>query len=294
MTNWRRVVTALAAMLALSALWMEAEESRPMILQIPVEFYPKIEKSNLEDGTVSYAKRNAEGTLNVASGNTVAIFIDTWSGPGGIDEFTPLRQRQQRFLEFCRQNGIAVIFAPNLPAAAHYPQYHTLKEKVEKLTEDYDVRPRNPPPFMSWPPAANDAFEQGRALRRQAREEGAEMPRIDLDISRHLQPLPTEYVLTTYMELRYVLWQEQATCLLYVGEYLNECIQQRETGINRIAGTDKWREPLQIVILKDLVAFDETEDIEEVLGREVMLDYFKRKLAFVSDSTALEIVPVKN
>lgn len=258
-------------------------------LTVPVEFYPGIDRKVDASGEEKFTKRNAQGSLEFSVDEVAVILIDTWNGPGGIDELTPLRKRQRAFLDYCRKTGITVIFAPNMPAAGNYPQYHELKEVVEKAVDGYDVRPKNPPPFMAWPKPGNDSYSQGLQLRRKAREEGEGMPRINMDISRHLRPLPTEYVLTSYMELRYVLWKEKLTCLLYAGEYLNECVQQRETGINRLAGTDKWRSPVSIVVMEDLVGFEETEDVDEILGSKVMLDYFKRKIAFVSRADQLEV-----
>lgn len=258
-------------------------------LTVPVEFYPKIIKEHVADGRDKYLKINGNGVLDFSIDEVAVILIDTWNGPGGIDELTPLRERQQEFLEFCRKSGITVIFAPNMPAAGNYPQYHALKWEVEQVIEGYDVLPKNPPPFMQWPQKGNRSYTQGVELRKEARREGEGMPRINLDISSHLRPHSDEYVLTTYMELRYVMWKEKITCLLYAGEYLNECIQQRETGINRLAGTDKWRSPVSLIVLKDMVAFEETEDVDEVLGSKVMLDYFKRKIAFVSSARDLTI-----
>ncbi|MEM9161423.1 MAG: hypothetical protein AAGB46_20445 [Verrucomicrobiota bacterium] len=252
-------------------------------LEIPVEFYPKIVEVAGEEGEeATYRKANASGVLHAKPGETAVILIDTWNGVGGADPLTPLRKRQKEFLEFCREVGITVIHAPNMPAAKNYPQYFEIKEKVSSMVEGYDVRPKNPPPFMELPKKNSEVYDQGRALRQSARVKDAFMPPTNLDISKHLKPLDSEYVLTSYMELRYVIWKEEIGCILYMGEYLNECVQQRETGINRLAGTDKWRVPLALVVLKDLVAFEETEDVEAALGSKVMLDYFKRKIAFVS------------
>lgn len=282
-----RLIVLICGLYLSSLLTAETNGTR---LNVPVEFFPRIVKETAEDGSDSYKKLNGQGSLNFSIDEVALILIDTWDGPGGIDELTPLRQRQKAFLEFCRDTGITVIFAPNMPAAGNYPQYDQIKKEVEKAVAGYDVHPKNPPPFMAWPERGNDSYQQGLELRKSARIEGVAMPPINNDISKHLKPLPEEYVLTTYMELRYVMWKEKVTCLLYAGEYLNECIQQRETGINRLAGTDKWRSPVSIVVLEDLVAFEETEDIDSVLGTPVMLDYFKRKIAFVANSRKLEVV----
>ncbi|MEX0320925.1 MAG: hypothetical protein AB3N63_02120 [Puniceicoccaceae bacterium] len=282
----RIAITVALTVLTQSLLMGDNDNTR---LTVPVEFWPGIVKDTDSDGVDHYTKGNASGSLKFSVDEVAVILIDTWNGPGGIDELTPLRKRQKAFLEFCRTEGITVIFAPNMPAVENYPQYHALKKEVEQAVAGYDVRPRNPPPFMEWPTRGNESYNQGVQLRRQARQDGVDMPRENMDISKHLQPLPDEYVLSSYMELRYVMWKEKITCMLYAGEYLNECVQQRETGINRLAGTDKWRSPVSLVVLEDLVAFQPTEDVDEILGAKVMLDYFKRKIAFVSRGSNLVV-----
>jgi len=114
--------------------------------------------------------------------------------------------------------------------------------------------------------------------------------RVQRDISRFLKPLEDEFVLASHHEFRYVLWKRKVKLLLYVGGALNECMQHRDTGINRLAGSDNPRTAFTIVVLEDCSSSKRTprSDPEEI--SQAMLDYFMCKIAFVSNSKDVAFV----
>jgi hypothetical protein len=91
------------------------------------------------------------------------------------------------------------------------------------------------------------------------------------------------------MEFRYVLWKERIKLLLYLGGALNECMQHRDTGINILAGTDSRRTPFTIVILEDCSTAMGSPEISSKMAAKVMLDYFKFKIAFTTNSKQLRV-----
>jgi hypothetical protein len=92
-------------------------------------------------------------------------------------------------------------------------------------------------------------------------------------------------VLCAYNEFRYVLWKERTKLLLYVGGALNECMLQRDTGINLLAGTDSTRVPVTIVVLEDCSSVIASPGADKETAAKVMLDFYRYKMAFTSVST---------
>jgi hypothetical protein len=89
------------------------------------------------------------------------------------------------------------------------------------------------------------------------------------------------------MEFRYVLWKENINLLLYIGGALNECMQHRDTGINSLAGIDTRRVPITIVVLADCSSAMGSPKVDAETTAEMMLEYFKYKIAFVASSKDL-------
>ena len=80
--------------------------------------------------------------------------------------------------------------------------------------------------------------------------------------------------------------------LLYIGGALNECMQHRDTGINYLAGVDSQRTAFTIAVLEDCSSAFDTPHFGAKTTAQVMLDYFKCKIAFVANSKEVEFLPV--
>lgn len=109
-------------------------------------------------------------------------------------------------------------------------------------------------------------------------------PRNERDISKYFLPLSNEYVVSSYDEYRYVLWKEKIKVILYTGGSLNECMLHRDTGINLLAGADSGRTNFTLVVLEDCVFTLSCSKDNYLVTKQVMLDYYKQKIAVVSAS----------
>lgn len=103
----------------------------------------------------------------------------------------------------------------------------------------------------------------------------------------HLRPKDNEYVLMTYEELRYVIWRHNLKLLIYMGGGMNECMLHRDTGINRFAGLDKERFPISIIVLEDCSYSGGGFSVSDSLFHKVMTEYYKQKIAFLSNSESI-------
>ena len=255
-------------------------------LRIPVRFYPP--------GGLGNVEAPAEGAFVVAARETALVLMDTWNG-GDPEEGQALPKTLgniRSFLHECRRHGVTVIHAPNHPVVDRYPQYHAIKETVQKFMGDYPPA-TEAPPFLGWPPRQNDLQVKARQLREDAQLTPAEVTRktlVQRDISRFLKPLEDEFVLASHHEFRYVLWKRKVKLLLYVGGALNECMQHRDTGINMLAGSDSQRTAFTIVVLEDCSSSKRTPRSGSAEISQAMLDYFMCKIAFVSSAKDVAFV----
>ena len=65
---------------------------------------------------------------------------------------------------------------------------------------------------------------------------------------------------------------------------MNECMLHRDTGINRLAGIDKERFPISIVVLEDCSETGGSVMLNDSLFSLAMSEYYKQKISFVSNS----------
>lgn len=251
-------------------------------LKIPVVYYPPAGLKNL--------KKDAEGVFEVPSHEVALVLVDTWNGddPEEGDEPPQYLKDAQAFLHACRAHGVSVIHAPNHPVVDKYSQYHKIKETVQDFMKDYPTKSETPP-FLSWPPQDSDVYRQARQLRTAQPSAKHRMP--ERDISCFLTPLEDEFVLESYDEFRYVLWKQGVKLLLYVGGALNECMQHRDTGINRLAGMDRQRTAFTIVVLGDCSYAKVTPGLDVQVMAQAMLEYFKCKITFVAHSKDVVFFP---
>ena len=85
-------------------------------------------------------------------------------------------------------------------------------------------------------------------------------PSHESKVAGPLRPLDTEFVVNSYDELRYVLWQRKITILFYVGGVVNVCMLHRETGLYRVRGTGSEYIPFTTVVFRDCVKAIPTPD----------------------------------
>jgi hypothetical protein len=259
-------------------------------LHIPVEFLPnyKIENDSMDQPFLKNEIGKAELITHVKE--VALVLVDTWETTKDSIKPDLIRLNQMRILDFCRNNEITIIHAPNHPVVQKYNQYHKLKNHVNKIIESNDFFNSNLPFFMEWPSINNSIWKKAQDIRYSGRVALYSFhPTKERDISRYLKPLKNEYVLNNYMEFRYVLWKERIKLLLYLGGALNECMQHRDTGINILAGTDSRRTPFTIVILEDCSTAMGSPEISSKMAAKVMLDYFKFKIAFTTNSKQLRV-----
>lgn len=255
-------------------------------ISIPVRYLPlqRVEKD--ADGKKKTVVETGESLLTLPAKEVALVLVDTWGHPGESEKPSPIRAKQKAILEKCREHGVTIVHAPNHPVVDKYPQYLALKKTVDDFMKDYSTQLQNPPPFLEWPPSDNKVWLKAQAIRwkTQAAAYAAE-PQSKRDISRHLKPRDDDYVLCAYNEFRYVLWKERTKLLLYVGGALNECMLQRDTGINLLAGTDSTRVPVTIVVLEDCSSVIASPGADKETAAKVMLDFYRYKMAFTSGST---------
>jgi hypothetical protein len=234
----------------------------------------------LDEGTTS---------LTVPVGQVALVLVDTWALPGEPQNPGPIRSNQQRLLVACREAGVTVIHAPSPPVVDRYPQYHRLQQSVRQFMAAYDLRPRRQPPFFNWPPDNNPNWRETQSARQAGRAEQSDfLPPENREISPLLTPLPTEYVLHSHIEFRYVLWMERITTLLYAGGALNECLQHRDVGINALAGSDADRVPFTLIVAEDCCSAMAGVEFDADAAARATLEYLKFKLAFTTTIDEIE------
>jgi hypothetical protein len=241
-------------------------------------------------------------SIQVPASQTALILIDTWNSfdPEPGHEPDPYMERLKAGLEWARSQGIAIIHAPNFPAVQKHAAFHSLQAELARYLERENLKPfRLDPPagaHFEWPMPGHDLQRQADEIRRRARAvrklaplpEGAcgyvtrPIPPKERDISRFLTPMPGEYVVQSYEELRYVLWKEKTLVLMFGGGALNGCVLQRETGINRLAGVDSQRQGLVIILLEDLLHSATLAPFTEAQINDVMLDYLAWNTVHIS------------
>ncbi len=265
-------------------------ERQKQVLRIPVRYLPSFRLETDEQGRKNAVAEEGNAILDVYADETALVLVDTWAGPNESSEpGNPILRNQKRLLNECRKHGVTIIHAPNHPVVDKYSQYHRLKEEVKDFARQFEIAPQNPAPFLKWPLPNNRVWRQAQKIRSVSKAPIYEVyPRSDRDISRHLTPLSNEYVLCSHMEFRYVMWKEKINVLLYIGGALNECMLQRNTGINALAGIDTKRVPVTIIVLEDCSIAMGGPEFDKKTAAKNMLDYFKYKIAFVSKSTDLQ------
>jgi hypothetical protein len=269
-------------------------------IKIPVRFLTK--KAELADnGALLPGREYRDTSVQVNPDEVALILVDLWDSgtPVKEEDLDPRIVNIRDLLQQCRAFGVTVIHAPNHPVVDQYPQYHTLKFEVRRFLagEDRPTRavrrivstlgeaaaaPRKT--IYDWPPP--ELYKQYWDIRNDGRYRERQLKKTQPKaISRHLSPLPDEFVLATSDELRYVLWLRGIKVLLYVGGAANECLLQRDTGINALAGTDGARSNYVIVVLSDCLFWMRGTQPDD---ESALLDYLMWKIAFVSESRKIE------
>jgi hypothetical protein len=259
--------------------------SKKLYITIPFQFLPTYRLIN--DTELSCTE--GEGSFEVPVDEVAIVLIDTWNSfeSDKNAEMQNFFSRLDKFLKLCRENNVTVIHAPNHPVVDKYPQYHEIKSEVEEFMEGYPRIDTTVPPYLSWP-VKNEYKTKIDGLRSEGRTAEYHLnPRSTRDISKYFLPLSNEYVVSSYDEYRYVLWKEKIKVILYTGGSLNECMLHRDTGINLLAGTDSGRTNFTLVVLEDCVFTLSCSKDNYLLTKQVMLDYYKQKIAVVSASDRL-------
>lgn len=277
---------------------------------IQVQLADSGDKIALKDGLVR---------LELPTSETALIIIDAWNhrDPTDPDAEPPHPIPNIRTaLQAARANGMVIMHAPNRPVVDQYPQYLALNSMLTSWTQT-SFRPH-----LAWPHWGTATYNSIKDIRDKARSvvqtevwyqdmiNAAAHPKAGwrsaesyresagwwkhcpaststLDISRYLLPLPGEYVVRSHEELRWVLWRHQIRAIFYTGGSLNECIFQRPTGINSIAGTDEARLPIIPVILGDCVETMETTRNSAEANELALLEYFRLKTGYTTKLTDL-------
>lgn len=277
----KRVLSARAASLP------KAHQMSDWVCSIEARYLPVYRVREGSKGKKDIVMKEGRITLTVPASEIALVLLDTWDEPQNDMPLSPLLRSQKAILEKCREHGVKIIHAPGHPAVDRYPQYLALKTEVEGLMKKYGAYPNQPlPPFLDWPGFYNnEVWQRAEMLRAKGRLPQYKLrPRTEIGISRHLKPLGDEYVLSSYLEFRYVLWKNKIKLLLYIGGSLNECMLQRDTGINLLAGSDSRRIPITVVVLGDCSSAMGSPGLDSEAARKAMLEYYKFKIAFVADS----------
>ena len=253
-------------------------------IMLPVEFLPKYSVGQDRNGYEKLELSAGKDTLVLSTENVGLILIDAW---GSINEDSipnGMVKRQKLFLQRARNSNVTIIHAPNKPVVDKYPQYHRIKKIVLDSLHNYKD-PKILPVFLEYPSYENEVYLQQKLIRKSNKAPVYDLyPRTDRDISIHLKPEDDEYVVESYKELRYVIWRHQLKLLVYMGGATNECMLQRDTGINRFAGIDKERFPISIVVLEDCSEAGGSTMLNDSLFSLAMFEYYKQRISFISKS----------
>ena len=276
---------------------MELQDTKDVVksdsmVSIPVTFYPTTEVEVDDEGIERIIKKDGNATLNVSSSDIALVLIDTWDyeDPKEGEEPNEFLGNIKILLEMCRQNGVTIIHAPSPPIIYKYAHYDRLEKEMEPVLKEYSSNEsESQPPYLDWPPKYNDVFNQVDTIRSEAHAaEYKALPQVERDISRLLRPLDNEYVIGTYPQYRYVLHKNKIKLIFYVGGALNECMLNREAGLNRLVGLDDERTNFKIVVFEDCTSAMASSSIDALTFKHAMLEYYKFKIAFVANSKNLE------
>ena len=259
-------------------------------VSIPFRFLPNYKIQNDSNNKPFLINEEGKGELEVPTDELAIVLVDTWNSFDNDEnpELVNCIRNVRELLLKCRGKGVTVIHAPNHPVVDKYPQYHTIKKEVENYLNHHSSKISTPDAtFLGWP-RENEYNRTIKEKRQEGRNaEYSIKPKGERDISKLLTPLGNEYVLATYNEFRYVLWKEKIKVILYVGGSLNECMLQCDTGINLLAGSDSKMSNFSIVVVEDCVFIMGTPNSGYEETKQAMLDYYKRKIAVVSNSQAM-------
>lgn len=298
-------------------------------LVVEASFLPAWRKETAADGSTRRVSTDGVALLQVPSNEVALVLVDTWDNvdPPEGKAPPPHYQRIAAILESARRHGLTVIHAPNHPVVERYEQFEQLGREIACFVRGCGGRR----PYYQWPGKNSlyDAAQKTRARFRGTAFSAAEWETIraearaaipqsrcsghpgalpppgkksaapvrpgTMDISRLFRPLENEYVLASHDELRYVLFKHGIRMVIYVGGSTNECIMQRATGINSLAGIDGQRSPFTLVLVEDATSSMPTSRFDPEAMNAAMADYLKLKLAFVTTSSGLHFVdgPVK-
>ena len=103
-------------------------------------------------------------------------------------------------------------------------------------------------------------------------------------------PTKYEYVLSSYEELRYVIWRHNLKLLIYMGGSMNACILTRPSGINRMQNTilDNGRAlPISIVVLEDCSIIGESI-MNSQSYKMAIVELFKRNYTIIANSEKIK------
>jgi nicotinamidase-related amidase len=250
----------------------------------PNSFEDEDEKPSGSDGEYGHVD------LRYRTDEVALVLIDIWNSrdPAEGDSPTGSLRNKVNLVNACRKQGITVIHAPSRPVVFRYKQYKKINKLVTELIANHTSLKIDPDSdYRRWPPP--DYFNEAWKPRHVGRATGWSDIDIesDLDISRFLTPLKTEYVVFSFDEFRYVLWKEKIRVILYAGSSLNECMLHRDPGLNHLAGIDTKVAPFVLVVMADCSDAFGTPFVAHATSKHVMLHYIGSKLAFISDSREL-------
>jgi nicotinamidase-related amidase len=240
---------------------------------------------------VRYTARGEDqvGELEVPVDEVALVMVDLWNWHDPEDE----REEPPKYLRHaeawlgqCREAGMTIIHAPNWPVTHRYAQHEALEAEADQHKES-----RNIPEHMAWPPRQSDIRDQAAGLR-----SGHELNEVDrkamMDkrtISRYVQPIDGELMISTNNAFRYALWQRGIKLLIYIGGALNECMLHRDTSLNYIVGSDSGKSNLVVVVLEDCVYSMPSGGMSDEETKAAMLNYYRRKIAFTACSSELTL-----
>lgn len=261
-------------------------------LQIPVSFLPDYHPVLRPDGMTVWKEIYGSHDLSVPVANAALVLVDVWNN-GDPPQGQPPSVELANIITLvrrAREAGLLVIHAPNFPVVERYDQYHTLARETELFYEQQGTDIVQTDPYQQFDPD-HTVYDRFRTMRSEHRAKAHNPSEPARDISRFVQPLPTEPVVATYAQFRYLLHREGITTLFYTGGALNECMLMRDTGINVLAGMDTRRLPFTIVVLRDCSTALSSPRHDAAMTKDVMLDFYMRKIAFVGQASDLNFLP---
>ena len=242
-------------------------------IDLPVRYGRELADLDLESHERNLRYGELHWSLPVKE--TALVLVDCW------DEF-PLASFVARagaicqtkirpVVEACRTLGLSVVHTPSPQWAANYPDFHYAAPAapLKESTAPEEIETTWPPPDTKGTFAVPRTGTEPRfeAWRQKVHPDG-------LRISRHLEPVGDDLVLSTGDELHALCHQRGIKHLLYAGFATNICVLERDYGVRAMQ-----RRGYNILLIRDATtAVESSATVDELWATSAAVFYIEIKI----------------